>query len=117
LGRIKIRIKTAGIATVQTAKTTAKETDTQTDSEAASQAITNSLPDQRKAGRTSDRLFHSHNIGIKEKARHSTAPARSFHFKGQTRTAARRIQYCIVEYFARANPWPRSTNNYLNGPR
>ena len=39
LGRIKIRIKTAGIATVQTAKTTAKETVTPTDPDAASKTI------------------------------------------------------------------------------
>jgi len=39
LGRIKTRIRTVGIAAVQTAKTTAWETITQTDSEAANQPI------------------------------------------------------------------------------
>jgi hypothetical protein len=46
LGRIKTR--TVGIATVQTAKTTAKETVTQTDSEAASRAITQSYLTKEK---------------------------------------------------------------------
>ena len=44
LGRIKTRIRTVGIATVQTAKTAAKETVTQPGSEAARQPIDGHTP-------------------------------------------------------------------------
>ena len=44
LDRIRSANQTAGIVTVQTAKTTAKETVTQTDSEAASQPVDEQLP-------------------------------------------------------------------------